>query len=418
MRNREVEGMEGPITEEWPPLDDDAPAARKPVPLPRIEARPFEWIDPAEIPRREWLLGRHLIRKFVSATISPGGIGKSSLVIAECLALATGRDLIGHQPHGRHRVWYVNLEDPYDELQRRFAAAALHYGIEPKELDGWLFVNSGREGSIVIARQDRNGVTIVEPMIDSLRETISRRGISVLAIDPFVSCHEVDENSNGAINAVATAWSEVADRTGVAIDLIHHSKKTGGNEVQVEDARGASALLFKARVGRVLNVMSKEEAERAGIGEDQRRLHFRTDNGKANLSPAGTAGSSWFRLASVALPNGPKLRGVPLDGDSVGVVTSWQWPDAMENVTVSHLREVQRRMAQSGPWRESVQSPDWAGKLIGEVMGLDPDSPKDRTTIKAALKAWLANGMFKVKMIPDEGRRERKCIVVGELATD
>lgn len=412
--------MERPLDDDrFPPPEDaaDEPSA-KVRSVPRIEARPFEWINPAEIPRREWLLGRHLIRKFVSATVSPGGIGKSSLAIAEALSMATGRNLIGHQPHGRQRVWYVNLEDPYDELQRRVVAACLHYEIDPAELRGYLYVNSGREGGIVIARQDRNGVTIAEPVLESLRDTINRKMLDVLTIDPFVSCHEVDENSNGAINAVATAWAELADRTQIAVDLIHHSKKTGGNEVQVEDARGASALLSKARAGRVLNVMSIPEAEKAGIAETERRLHFRVDSGKANLAPAASGGSSWYRLASVTLPNGGKMKGIPLDGDSVGVVTTWQWPDAMESVTVSHLREVQRRAAQSGPWRESVQSPDWIGNLIGEVMGLDPASPKDRTTIKAALKTWLANGMFKVKMIADEARRERKCIVVGELATD
>lgn len=413
--------MERPFDDDRFPPPEDATAdeaPRRKAPPSLIKARPFEWIDPAEIPRREWLLGRHLIRKFISATISPGGIGKSSLAIAEALSMATGRNLIGHQPHGRRRVWYVNLEDPYDELQRRIVAACLHYEIEPADLHGYLYVNSGRDGGIVVARQDRSGVVIAEPVLDSLRETINRNMVDCLTVDPFVSCHEVDENSNGAINAVATAWAELADRTEIAIDLIHHSKKTGGNEVQVEDARGASALLSKARAGRVLNVMSKEEAERAGIGEDQRRLHFRTDGGKANLAPAASGGSSWYRLASVTLPNGPKIGGVPLEGDSVGVVTAWQWPDAMENVTVSHLREVQRRAAQSGPWRESVQSPDWIGNLVGEVMGLDPTVPKDRTTIKTALKTWLASGMFKVKVLTDEQRKERKCIVVGELATD
>lgn len=411
--------MKGAPLDPWPPLEEEAladpprPSQTKPA---GIQARRFEWIDPADIPRREWLLGRHLIRKFISATVAPGGVGKSSLAIAEALSLATGRNLIGHQPFGRRRVWYVNLEDPYDELQRRVIATALHYGIAPADLDGFLYVNSGRDGGIVVARQDRSGVVLAEPVLENLRTDILGKMIDCMMVDPFVSCHEVDENSNGAINAVATAWADLADRTEIAIDLIHHSKKTGGNEVQVEDARGASALLSKARAGRVLNVMSKEEAERAGV--ENRRAHFRVDSGKANLSPASSDAATWFKLESVMLPNGGRMKGIPLDGDSVGVVTPWQWPDAMEAVTVSHLREVQRRMAQSGPWRESVQSPEWVGNLIGEVMGLDPAAPKDRTTIKAALKAWLGSGMFKVKVIADEQRRERKCIVVGEPATD
>jgi hypothetical protein len=32
--------------------------------------QPFEWADPAEIPVRDWLYGKHLIRRHVSATIA------------------------------------------------------------------------------------------------------------------------------------------------------------------------------------------------------------------------------------------------------------------------------------------------------------------------------------------------------------
>jgi hypothetical protein len=44
-----------------------------------IVATPYKWKDPAKIVRREWLYGYLLIRKFVTATVAPGGVGKSSL---------------------------------------------------------------------------------------------------------------------------------------------------------------------------------------------------------------------------------------------------------------------------------------------------------------------------------------------------
>ena len=68
--------------------------------------RPFVWRDPATMPRREWLYGRHLIRKFVSATFAPGGVGKSALALAEAMAMASGKPLLGPRPRGRLRVGY------------------------------------------------------------------------------------------------------------------------------------------------------------------------------------------------------------------------------------------------------------------------------------------------------------------------
>ena len=89
-----------------------------------MDAPAMAWIEPKELPRREWVYGRHLVRGFVSCTIAPGGIGKTALLCAEALAMVTGRPLLGDAPQGRLRVWLVNLEDPIDELRRRIAATA------------------------------------------------------------------------------------------------------------------------------------------------------------------------------------------------------------------------------------------------------------------------------------------------------
>ncbi len=50
-----------------------------------FEPTVFEWEDPAAIPVRDWIYGRHLIRRHVSATIASGAVGKTSLKIVEAL---------------------------------------------------------------------------------------------------------------------------------------------------------------------------------------------------------------------------------------------------------------------------------------------------------------------------------------------
>ena len=44
-----------------------------------IKATPFRWRDPKTIPPREWVYGWHYVRRFLSTTVAPGGVGKSSL---------------------------------------------------------------------------------------------------------------------------------------------------------------------------------------------------------------------------------------------------------------------------------------------------------------------------------------------------
>jgi RecA-family ATPase len=305
---------------------------------PVVSATAFHWTDPANIPPRRFVYGRHYIRQFLSTTIAPGGVGKSSLGTVEALAMASGRGLLGIQPERPVRVWLFNGEDPLEELQRRIMAAAIHYGLTAADFEGRLFVDSGRRTPIIMAEQTRDGAKIAVPVVDAVTETIHTNGIDVMIVDPFVSSHRVSENDNNAVERVAKTWSSIADQTECSIDLVHHSRKTGGAEVTVEDGRGASALLSAARSARVLNGMTQDEADKAGV--ENRRLFFQVDNGKANLvAPLDNA--TWLKVASVGLAN----------GDNVGVVTQWSWPDPFDDITVADLRAAQRAVAAGGPLR-------------------------------------------------------------------
>ncbi len=374
-----------------------------------VAATPFVWRDPATIPRRAWVYGHQLIRKFASATVAPGGVGKSSLKIVEALAMATGRPLLGITPPKRLRVWLWNGEDPREELERRVMAACLHYGIGPRDLDGWLFLDSGRDSEVVLAHSTKTGTQLALPVFDELIATITANAIDVVMLDPFVSTHAVSENDNTAIDMVVKGINRIADQTNTAFDLVHHVRKgQGGNgEYTVEDGRGASALLAAVRSARVLNAMSKEEAERAGVEEP--RLHFRADNGKANLAPPEK--TSWFRLVSVSLGN-------DLDGpsDHVAVVEPWSWPDPLADVTVSDLRRAQTAVA-AGQWREDVRAQDWVGKPIAAALGIALDGP-GKAKVSALLKTWIRTGMFVAVQRNDGQRKLKNFIEVGEPATD
>jgi hypothetical protein len=88
-----------------------------------IFATPYVWKDPATLRRRVWLYGYLLICKFVTATVAPGGVGKSSLGAVE---------------------------------------------------------SSGRDQPLVIATTTRNGAVIARPAVDSLVAEIIKRKIDVI----------------------------------------------------------------------------------------------------------------------------------------------------------------------------------------------------------------------------------------------
>jgi hypothetical protein len=371
-----------------------------------LQAHAHVWADPRTIPPRSWLYGRHYIRKFVSCTVAPGGSGKSSLALAEALAMASGKALLGQKPVERVKVWIWNLEDPLEETQRRIAAACLHFKLTPADLDGWLFVDSGREASLVIAETARDETKLNVEQIAALQATIKANGIGCLMVDPFVASHRVSENDNNAIEVVVKAFSRVADETDCSIELIHHARKTHGEAATVEDARGASSLLAAARSARVINTMTAKTG--AEVGVENHRLFFSLQNGKGNMAPPPNR-ADWFKLSAVTLGNG---RGLYPEGDHVAVVEAWKYPDPAAGITALDFDKA-AAMIRSGSWRKDQQCENWVGIAVANALALDLDKPTEKATVKAAIAMWLKSGALEVVERLDNRRRQKEHVEVA-----
>jgi len=375
----------------------------------KITASPHVWRDPTKIQPRDFLYDNHIIRRYVTGDVSMGGVGKTSEAQVEIAAMVTGRDLLGVAPKRPYRVWYINLEDPQEEIDRRFAAIFKHYDIKEKDLGNRLFTDSGRGKNFVVAREGKTGIDFDQQVIADIENTIRENAIDFVAVDPFVNCARFAENDNNKMAAIIeTVWAAIAERQNCAVKLEHHVRKGGAghNGYTVEDARGGGALINSCRLIRVFNTMTKEEGDKAGV--DHHRSYFRIDSSKMNLAPP-PEDSEWRKFVSIPLGNA--MGDCP--EDRVGVVTAWEWPNPMQNLTIADLRAAQKAVSTGGPWRKDVQAKDWVGKPIAEALGLDVKDKFDKASIKGALKIWLSNRMFKEVEGEDARRNKRTFIEVG-----
>ncbi len=98
-----------------------------------------------------------------------------------------------------------------------------------------------------------------------------------------------------------------------------------------------------------------------------------------------------------------------------------RWPGirpALTGVKVADLRKVQQEV-DKGNWRENIQTRDrWVGRAVARAMGLDADSPADRTKIKGLLAVWIKTGALKTVDRADAKREIRTFVEVGEWVTD
>jgi hypothetical protein len=366
----------------------------------KLVATPYIWRDPATIPPRSWIYGKHYIRKFVSATIAPGGLAKTSLILVEAIAMMFKFPLLQIMPTEAVKAWIWNGEDPKEEVERRIAAICHHYEINGPELEPRLFLDSGRVDPIKLAAVIGGAIRMDTELEKDIIATIKENDIGVAIFDPLIATHSVPESDNTHMDAVAKTFGRVADETNAAIELVHHIRKASGaqHEITVDDARGATAVVNAARTVRVLNRMTKDQAQELKIKEP--RYYFRADTGKANLAPPEVA--TWHRIINVDLPN----------GDAVGVVAPWDYPAPLDRITVTHMYKI-REVAAQGTWRKDTRSEQWIGNAVAKVADLNPSDVADRKTIKAALAAWFTNGVLDVQVREDEHRKEREYVIPG-----
>lgn len=389
--------------------DDDEAAPSWPTPLTDF--------NELTLPRREWIYGTDYIRKYVSVVASAGGIGKTSQAIAEALAIITNKPLLGVAVKESCNVWVVNLEDPIDELKMRTLAAMKHYGIAQDAVRGRLFLDGEDTIQITLAMEGRNGLQMNDDLLEAMRAKIVENKIGVVIIDPFVSTHLVNENSNASIQAVVAMLRGLARKTKASISLVHHTRKGNGEDAGVDSVRGAGSLIGAARAVRVINRLSEADAARLGIDAKEARSIFRVDDGKANLAPP--AESAVYR----------KMIGVQLANDEwVGVTTVYELPDEWAGMSEAVINEMLRQI-EAGPARDddseeyfSLRPQDkarWVGKVITDYPFKKAEDFKSEAQAKQIIRQWLQSGLLEeVEYYSASQRKNRKGVTatgrVGE----
>ncbi len=374
-----------------------------------VKATPYAWREPMSLPRRPWIYGQWFLRGTVACLVAPGGVGKSTFVASTALAMVTGKPLLKKEIwDGPKRVWIWNLEDDLDEMSRSIQAVALNYEIAPAEIESSLFVDSAMEGTGLCTAVEENGLFhLLLPVYDALTAELTRRGIDMLVVDPFVSSHEVDENANIKIDKIAKAWGRVAKKANCCILLVHHTSKAGSSDVTAMSSRGAVALINAARSTLVINRMTDQEGEGFGIAAAERRRYIKVADDKHNRAPAQAA--DWYELVSVNLCNGDD----GVIGDSMPVIVPWALPNPFDDITVRDLLAVQQTISE-GQWRQDAQSPGWAGHAVAKVLGLSVYDERDKARIKRIIETWVQKGALVVVVAAGPKRQPVKWIEVGQ----
>jgi hypothetical protein len=339
----------------------------------RIETVPADF-DLANIPRRQWIIRNRILAGSVVALLAPGGIGKSTFTLSLAASVVLGKELLfaNGKVEGRGPVWVINNEDPLDELYRRVAGLMCHHNIPVADLIDRLFLTPGF-GEPVVFNKSEGHTVIRTPDVEAVIRHIREKGIRLLIVDPFVSTHDVEENDNGAIDQALNTFKYIAAETGVAVLLVHHTRKGGGDSEQHagdQDAgRGASAMVNACRQAFTLARMSEKTGNSLKLPLKLRPHLVRLDSAKASYA-APDSKAHWFELKGVDLDNG----GVLGEGDTVAVTV----PFDLDNAPQVETDKDQERSEREG---QRLQD-------LGEIMSKEPHVRLLSDVLHAVMHRW------------------------------
>jgi hypothetical protein len=233
---------------------------------------------------------------------------------------------------------------------------------------------------------------INEQIFVGLEKFCENAKADVLIFDPLQDLTRSPE-TNEAFRLLGQRLRRMANKAGVALGLIHHTRKVApGLTPSIDDMRGGSALRGTARFNRILISMTEEEAAKAGV--PNHRHFMRIGDMESNLAPPSAEVNQWFQKLSVKTPN----------GHHVGAVERWEWPDAFDGVTRQDAARVRTAFATAAePPRADVRSAKWAGVLIADTLNIDLTSPAGKAKAKTLLEKWIASDVLRVA----EGRDNR-----------
>lgn len=274
---------EMPAAGEGEPYDDrGAPSQEEPAPI-----RPLDvvWVedaidDPPEEP--PVLIDGFLRAGELAVIVAPRKIGKSWTAFNIALLLAAGMGKLFGKLTVRKACKVLIAQGELDRYGSASRWSYLTGNDNPEEIGVAgsppvrMIAESFERWRLRTVRKtvtgvDTRGRSMREEFFEAtmdprLEETIVEHGIDVLIIDPWAVFFAGSENNNDEVEAALGQLRALAERTGVAIVIVHHISKVGEVREPEDLWRGASRLADWASTGLTMLPHYKQEKGKGGWG--------------------------------------------------------------------------------------------------------------------------------------------------------
>ena len=348
------------------------------------EARGLRPLDPSEpIPEVSWLCEQSLTFEGSSLIHAKPKAGKSSLIQALAVGMASGRGAVPSLEGGwifdakgkRTRTLYIDTENSRGLVLRRLRSLAKEIGEDLPELisSGWIEVLTLESSNPApfLKSEGRESIKDDEQQARTFGDILKRNGVRLIVCDVMSQCYQEedsdrDELSQGFMRDFFKVINTLRSASGAHLLLVHHDKKGSGRGP--EQASGSSQMLRTPETLMHLVSLAEEDNPDSDLfllqitGRQLRRerLHW--------LKAGSSADGSCRVFKEVPKPEKEKrAKGAPA-------------------TALNHAKELLEAVLRKDPQARGreIGPKDWLG-LVGRVKETVPEWQKSDET----LKTWL-----------------------------
>lgn len=182
----------------------------------------------------------NMVAGTVGALVSPGGAGKSMLILQLAAQIAGGPDLLEVGELTKGSVVYLPAEDPPAAIHHRLHALGVHLTADERQ--------TVADGLLIEPLIGKSPNINALEWLDYLKQVAEGRRLMVL--DTLRRFHDQEENASGPMAKVIGQMESIAADTGCAVVFLHHTNKgasmMGGGDQQ-QASRGSSVLVDNIR---------------------------------------------------------------------------------------------------------------------------------------------------------------------------
>ncbi len=235
-----------------------------------IPAVDFKIVDVGEILAKDfgpevWAVEGLIPEQSITAIGGAPGSFKTWLTLDIARCVASGEDFLGKFKVTKGAVLFVDKENNFRHLQKRFRQ---------------LGINS--DHSICYLEQDAQDFFIEEDKsLATLKKMITEKNIKLVVFDSLVRIHKGDENEAKSISAVMNKFKQITSIGANVIFIHHYRKEPAGRKKSGNSLRGSSDIV--AGVDALLIVEKTEDGKSLAIEQAKLRQDQAQDPFEVNI---------------------------------------------------------------------------------------------------------------------------------------